>query len=91
MSTTASYVNDQHSTIIFFGTSQHVVLYREPLNPAWSAASVACHVSIEVLQYIARKGRPVFKTWEIGGEDVLEGSRSHTGGRSISVAFEPDG
>lgn len=91
MSTTAGYVDDQRSAIVFFGSSQHVVFYRKPLNPAWSAASVACHVGIEVLHYIARKGRPVIKTWEIGLEDVLQRSGSSAGGRPVSIAFEPCG
>ena len=80
MSATASYINDQHSITILFSVSQHIVLYGKPFNPAWSAASVACHVSIETLQNIAWEGRPVFKSREIGGEAVLQGSRSNAGG-----------
>ena len=80
MSATACYINHQHSITIFCGASQHIALYGKPLNPARSAASVACHVSIEVLQRIASEGRPVFKRWEIGGEGVLKGSRSNAGG-----------
>ena len=79
MSATAGYINDQHSLTIFFSPSQDIVLDGKPLNPAWSAASIACHVSIEILQNIAWEGRPVIKAREIGGECVLQGARSNAG------------
>lgn len=91
MSVAARYVNNQHTFLIFFSALQQVLLYREPLIPAWSAGSVVSHVGVEVLQNIARKGRPVFKTWESGGQDVLEGSGSCAGGRPVSVNSEPGG
>ena len=65
------------------------MLYREPLNPTWSAASVACHESVEVLQRIAWECCPVVKTGEVSGEGMLQGARGYAGGYLVSISFEP--